>query len=176
MRFLLFALLAGCILVPAGHRPKAAEVTGTSIQFTVRNAGIPLTGTMKCTHASIHFDPASLATSTIEAVADPSTLHTGIAMRDHHLRKADYFNVIKYPTIKLRSLGFISKGKKKFTGRFELTIKDIVREVLVPLYLEKTEAGNTLAGDFEINRLDFQLGEPSSVLEERVRIEIKGLI
>ena len=94
-----------------------------SILFSVKNAGFTVEGHLQLQSAEIEFDPTNLRRSYIYATADPSSIKTGIGIRDKHLRRSDYLDVGRYPDMKLRSKDFKRKGRNNFTGRFDLTIK-----------------------------------------------------
>jgi polyisoprenoid-binding protein YceI len=72
-------------------------------------------------------DPASpSAAVTIQA----SSITTGSADRDAHLRSSDFFEVDKYPTLEFRSTGFIPTGDPStwiLVG--DLTIRDVTKAV-----------------------------------------------
>jgi polyisoprenoid-binding protein YceI len=145
------------------------------IEFTILNAGFEVTGAIDSVEAEINFDPADLGNSTIVAKALSSTLKTGLAIRDNHLLKKDYFDARNYPMIVARSKGF-SKRKNGFQGTFDLTIKNITKEVIITFVQIRQGSGTRYIGKFEINRLDFGIGEPSTVLGEDVKVEIDMLV
>lgn len=151
----------------------AFRITGTeySVKFIVANAGFDVEGTMKINSAQIDFDPNNLHKSQVRISADPSSVKTGIGVRDKHLLRSDYFDTEHYPEILIQSKGFVKTGEDKFEGRFDLTIKSITKEVTIPF--SRNKKGDTIAYDakFEINRLDFKIGEESLTLSETVRIE-----
>ncbi len=143
------------------------ERANSSITFRIVNAGIDVNGTLKGINSEIKFIPEELNTSYINATAQVSTINTGIPIRDTHLKRSDYFDAVKYPLIQLRSKQIQKKGRNQFKGIFELTIKNITKEITIPISLKQN---NTQTGwkSFSINRLDFQLGEESSILDSHV--------
>ena len=147
-----------------------------AVKFNIRNAGLDVTGTIDSVTAEIKFDPECLSQSTIVATADPATIRTGIAIRDRHLKRSDYFDIAHYPLIQLRSIKFQYVGKNKFNGQFHLTIKNITQTVTIPFMLTQNGNATVYKGRFEINRLDYYLGEMSSILGEKVSIELKAEI
>ena len=73
------------------------RVLQCAVKFNIHNAGLEVTGTIDSVTAEIKFDPKSLSQSTIVATADPATIRTGIAIRDKHLKRSDYFDIAHYP-------------------------------------------------------------------------------
>jgi polyisoprenoid-binding protein YceI len=140
------------------------------VKFSVHNAGIEITGTVGVATAQIKFDSNEPNPNTISATADPCTIQTGIAIRDKHLKRSDYFNVEKYNVITLTSKSIRKVGKNRFKGVFNLTIKGITKSVIIPFNLTHEDKFIIYRGEFEINRLDFNLGEESLILDKNVKI------
>ncbi|AYB31623.1 YceI family protein [Chryseolinea soli] len=147
--------------------------TLVNISFTTTNAGITVSGTLDG-HAEINFNPVDLQNSTVRATASPATVRTGINIRDKHLQKEDFFNTAQYSLMVLQSKQFRKTGHQRFTGEFDLTIKSITRPVT--LVFSRVLEKNVIRyeGHFEINRLDFFLGEKSMVLDDVVRINLEA--
>ena len=57
-----------------------------------------------------------------------------------------------------------------------MTIKNITQTVTIPFMLTQNGNATVYKGRFEINRLDYYLGEMSSILGEKVSIELKAEI
>lgn len=77
-----------------------------------------------------------LSDSTIEVTIDPTSITTGAADRDDHLRSADFFEVQTHPEMKFVSTEIIRNGDDwRVTG--DLTIRDTTR----PVSLEVTHEG-----------------------------------
>jgi polyisoprenoid-binding protein YceI len=102
--------------------------------------------------------------SSVEAVIDAASVHSGDAQRDEHLRSADFFEVENYPSITFRSTGVEHHGNGEFTLHGDLTVRDVTKPVeLEGEYLgtEDSPFGDTRAGfsaATEINRKDWGLG------------------
>jgi polyisoprenoid-binding protein YceI len=154
-----------------GAQNKPPTTARSLVSFSVLNAGSEVQGTMEILNADIHFNPKDLDHCTISASADPTTINTGISIRDTHLKRSDYFNVEKYAEVRLKSTGFRKAGRR-FIGYFDLTIKGITRPVII--YFTCTLNNNFLLfkGTFDINRLDYDLGEKSIILGEHVKVQI----
>ena len=143
------------------------------VTFSIVNAGIDVTGSIDSVSVTSNLDLDNLAQSTIVASADPTTIRTGIAIRDRHLVRSDYFDVATYPTIQIRSTALRRTGQRSFVGQFDLTIKGITRSVTIPFTLKRERGMTHYSGSFTINRLDFSLGEESFVLGDTVIIHIR---
>jgi len=102
--------------------------------------------------------------SSIEAKLDVSTLHTGDAQRDGHLKSADFLHAEKYPTITFRSTKVQAKGPEEYAVTGDLTIHGVTRPVTLavegPTQPHKDPWGNTrigLSATTKIDRKEFGL-------------------
>jgi polyisoprenoid-binding protein YceI len=150
----------------------AATVTRSNIKFQIKNLGINTGGIIGGVKATIQFNPAQLAASSIDATADVATINTDNDERDTHLRSADFFDVQRYPHITMKSVSFKRKSGANYVGRFNVTIKDKTKQLDVPFTY--TENGNTatIVGTVKLNRLDFGVGGSSLVLSNDVTATI----
>ncbi|MFD0751128.1 YceI family protein [Mucilaginibacter calamicampi] len=158
--------------VGLGFAQGGSTVTRSGIKFQIKNLGINTGGTIGGVKATIHFNPAQLETSSIEATADVATINTDNDERDTHLKSADFFEVQRYPHITMKSVSFKHKSGANYVGRFNVTIKDKTKPFDVPFTY--TENGNTAAitGTLKLNRLDFGVGSSSLVLSNDVTATI----
>src|SRR5580698_10550886 len=94
----------------------------SGINFSVRHMVVSkVRGRFAKFTGNIALDENDLARSAVEATIDASSIDTGTAQRDDHLRSADFFDVEHFPQIRFRRL----------TG--ELTIRDVSREIALDL-------------------------------------------
>jgi polyisoprenoid-binding protein YceI len=147
-------------------------VNKSTITFQIKNLGINTGGAISGIQTNIHFNAAQLSTSIIEATADVSTINTDNDKRDEHLRSDEFFDVARYPKITMRSVSFRQKSGNTYVGRFDVTIKNKVKQFDIPFTY--TETGNTalVKGSFKLNRLDFGVGGSSMVLSNDVTVNI----
>jgi polyisoprenoid-binding protein YceI len=109
----------------------AIDPAHSEISFKVKHLMITnVKGVFKDFSASVTTTDNSFVTSDIEFTMHPSSVDTGVADRDNHLRSADFFDVEKYDRISF-------SGKKAEKGDDEnnyvlygdLTIKDVTKPV-----------------------------------------------
>jgi polyisoprenoid-binding protein YceI len=148
------------------------DVKSYSITFKIKNGGLNIGGSLKGLQASIRFDKDFLAPSSIEASVEVATLDTKIGLRDKHLMKEEYFDVEKYPQMKLKSIS-LSKGKEgQFVGRFLLTIKNVSKEISIPFEFQRLDRGGNaqFKTQFTINRRDYAVGGKSWTMSDEVDV------
>lgn len=104
----------------------------TFISFKARHMGlIDVPGFFRDFSGSINYDAKDVTRSTVEFTAKASSIDTGVAARDNHLRSADFFEVEKYPEITFRSTSVAKQGDKwVVTGTFAM--KGVTKTISFP--------------------------------------------
>jgi polyisoprenoid-binding protein YceI len=99
--------------------------------------------------------------SSVSATVDLSSIDTGNADRDAHIRSADFFDVDQYPTLSFRSTGVRADGDD-FLVDGELTLHGVTRPVTLGLevngFQHASPFGDVRAGfsaSAEISRKDY---------------------
>lgn len=69
---------------------QAIHSSKSSVQFSIKNAGLTVDGTFDEIHGTIQFDEQQLASSSFKVKIPVKSLNTGIEMRDKHLKKDDF--------------------------------------------------------------------------------------
>jgi polyisoprenoid-binding protein YceI len=110
------------------------DTVHSGINFSVRHMVVSkVRGRFAKFSGTIALDENDLARSVVEATIDASSIDTGTAQRDEHLRSADFFDVEHFPQIRFRSTGIEKVGTERETERYrltgQLTIRDVSREI-----------------------------------------------
>ncbi|MCS6915418.1 MAG: YceI family protein [Myxococcales bacterium] len=157
----------------------------SGIHFSVRHMVVAkVRGQFSRWSATIVAEDGDLARAQVEAVIDASSIETGIADRDAHLKSPDFLDVANYPELTFKSKRVESLGGGRFLVLGDLTIRGVTREVALDVEHGgriKDPWGNERAGFMartSIDRKDFGL-RWNQVLEaggllvgDRVDIEI----
>lgn len=148
-------------------------ITQSKITFQIKNLGINTSGSIGGLQAVVQFDPAHLNTSLIDATADVNTIDTDNDTRDTHLKSEEFFDVVHFPKITMKSVSFKHKNGDNYIGQFNLVMKDRTRQFDVPFTY--TETGNTAAfkGTLKLDRTDFGVGSKSMILSSDVTVIIE---
>jgi polyisoprenoid-binding protein YceI len=166
-------LLLFPILFNAAMAQVKQSVVKSSVIFHIKNLGFNVDGNLGGLQADILFDPANVASSKIDASVETKTINTDNEGRDKHLKKDDYFDVEKYPKIRIKSVSLKHKGGENFMGMFDVTIKDKTKQIEIPF--KYTEAGKaaTFTAKFKLNRVDFGVGGKSMILSDELTVDIQ---
>ncbi|ADG75623.1 YceI family protein [Cellulomonas flavigena DSM 20109] len=155
----------------------------TEASFTVRHAGISkVRGTVAVTSGTLTVGD-DLESSSVTVTLDPSTVSTGDANRDGHLKSNDFFDVETFGEWTFTSTAVRASGDGHVVVG-DLTIHGVTREVELAAQFNGTAVdpfGNTRAGfeaELTISRKDFGLTwnaalEAGGVLvADKVRIDL----
>jgi len=122
--------------------------------------------------------------SHVEVEIDVTTLDTGNAQRDDHLRSPDFFHAEKHPTITFRSTKVEPGRSGTWAVTGDLTVRDVTRPVTLDVDFEGANASPigdqriAFSAGTEVNREDWGLTwnvalETGGVLVgKKVRIEL----
>jgi polyisoprenoid-binding protein YceI len=104
----------------------------SSAKFSVRHMMVTwVHGQFSNLKGSLRFDPLNVAASAIEVEIDASTLYTGEAKRDNHLKSPDFLGVEKFPKITFKSTRVEQAGLDHAWVHGELTLHGVTRPVLL---------------------------------------------
>lgn len=167
---LFFAALLMCGFATAQNQ--SWKVTSSRVSFKIKNAGLTVDGSFQGLEATIEFDPAKGFGNKIEASVDVKTINTSINARDNHLKKEEYFDAEKFPKITMKSSSFSKEADGRFKGFFSVTIKGTTKTVPVIFTFTETNGKATFSGTFQLNRLDYKVGESSWVMSDNVNVTL----
>ncbi|MBP6455492.1 MAG: YceI family protein [Chitinophagaceae bacterium] len=154
-----------------------SKVQSSSINFTIKNAGLKVNGKFTEIEVKANFDDLNLAKSSIVGFAKASSISTGIGLRDSHLKeKEEFFNVKKYPTLELKSVSFKEISKGKYESLFDLTIKGITKRIKIEMISKELNGVVTLESKFIINRNSWNIGGDSFTMGDMVTVNLKTQI
>ncbi|MCZ4515072.1 YceI family protein [Streptomyces sp. ActVer] len=153
----------GTELPPPG--PWTVDPAHSSVGAVAQHLGISsVHGRFTEFAGSIDIAPDEVAKSRVEAVISAASIDTGNAMRDGHLKSADFLDVERHPQITYVSTGLTpAAGTDRWTVHGELTMHGVVRPVDLDLAYLGTGAdpwGGTRAAfraTTELRREDFAM-------------------
>jgi polyisoprenoid-binding protein YceI len=173
MKYLLtiFLSLFTILLSAQSLRPIDNE---SEISFTINNFGLSTKGSLSGLTGSIIWNQADVKTASFNVSIASKTINTDNRLRDDHLKKLDYFNVEKFPTINIQS-NQIKVGSKpgEFNMDATLTIKGVLKNINFPFSVINQNNKQIFSANFEINRRDFGIGGGSISLSNTVKISLK---
>jgi len=178
-------IAAGAGLAQAQTSTWKIDPAHSEADFSIRHMGISnVHGHFGGVNGTLILDEKDLAKSTVNATIDTTTVDTGTAQRDTHLKSPDFFDVAKYPT-----MTFVSKklteegGAKKLTG--DLTLHGVTKSVTLDLEGPSKEQADpygktrrAFSATTTIHRQDFglvwgkNLASGDAVIGDDVKVEL----
>jgi polyisoprenoid-binding protein YceI len=154
--------------IPAGDYK--IDPAHSTIAFLVRHYEINwVEGRFKDFDGTIHFDDADITKSSADFTAKIESIDTGVAARDQHLRKDDFFDAAKYPQMTFKSTRVERKGKNGYVLHGDFTLRGVTKPVAIPFTIAgaiKDSRGNTRFGieaHTKINRRDYGMNYGSTL-------------
>lgn len=165
------ALLLAFVVLGQTYSPTD---NGSKVKFVIKNFGINTGGTFDGLKGSISFDPANLSTASFNVTVDAASVDTDMDARDKHLRKAEYFDVEKYPTISFKSSKITKTNKEGYLYMFgTITIKGVSKEISFPFTQVAKDGGILFDGEFKLNRRDFGVGGKSFSMADELNVQLQ---
>jgi polyisoprenoid-binding protein YceI len=163
--FIAIVLLFAAISAQQSDTAKQYRIDNnhSTIGFSVPIMGGLSTVTGKFTDFTINLmnDEKDITKSSVAVTIKTTSISTGIAARDNHLRTADFFDVEKYPEITFTSKSIRKKGKG-FVAAGTFTMHGTSREIELPFTITGTEKDATgkkmnvgYAAHLTLNRREF---------------------
>ena len=139
------------------------DPTHSQAEFTVRHMFTKVRGHIVVASGIVNADESDPTKTVIVARLDPSTVNTGVPVRDDHLRSVDFFDVKQYPEIVFQSTAISQTAKDHYAVIGMLSLHGVERPVT--LYARAAgdgidPFGNRRAGvsaRTTLNRKDFGL-------------------
>src|SRR5690348_1814141 len=151
---------------PGGRTSYQIDPAASRVEFTIGKRHffvrhLLVTGRFNDVQGTISLDEDEPANTRAEVTIGAASVDTRMGKRDKHLRKADFFDVERYPhlTYVSRRIETIDRATGRYRVVGDLTIRGVTREVaLDATYVPDTGAGPrrimlTLTGG--LNRRDF---------------------
>ncbi len=154
----------------------------SGVEFQIKHLGVStVRGNFSGVTGTVVWDEKNVSASHVDAVIDATTITTGQAKRDEHLKSPDFFDVAKYPTLKFHSTSVKRAGDGKLQVIGDLTLggqtKPVTLDVDGPAAPQKGMGGKTVSGfsaTGTIKRTDFNFGQKyaAPMLSDEVKFTI----
>jgi polyisoprenoid-binding protein YceI len=156
------------------------------IGFKVTHMGlIDVPGYFRDFTGVVNFDARDITRSTVEFSAKVTSVDTGVAARDNHLRTADFFEVEKYPDLTFKSTKVEKKGDSwMLTGDF--TLKGVTKSITFPFKItgwlpadQRSGGKMGIVAQTTINRRDYGVNYGNTLpggiaaLSDNVKIDLQ---
>lgn len=160
----------------------AFEPAHTHIAFSVRHLGLTSTpGIFRQFAAQVHFDGHAIEAGGVTFEVDVASIDTALAIRDEHLRGADWFHVQAHPKAVFASRAVRRVADARYVIEGELTLRGIT----LPVDFQAELTGRAtnpwtqapvlgFAADAVISRSAYGMGAFPGALSDQVRLRIEA--
>jgi polyisoprenoid-binding protein YceI len=105
----------------------------SATEFSIRHMGLSnVHGRFAVTGGQITLDPADPGKASVNATIDVTSIDTGVAQRDNHLKSPDFFDAAKYPTMTFVSKS-VAKTAEGYSITGDLTMHGVTRPVVLAM-------------------------------------------
>ena len=184
MRALRLLVLAG--LIGAAATAQAAPVTykmdpgHTMVLFSWNHFGYSNpTANLGLGDGTLVFDDKDASKSSVEVTLPLANLDTHVSALDEHLKKPDFLDAGKYPTITFKSTSVQAAGGNKYKVTGDLTVHGVTKPVVLDATLNKSGEHPMMKvptvgfdATATIKRSDFGVGAYVPNVSDEIKIHI----
>ncbi len=184
MRALRYLVLAG--LIGAAATVQAAPVTykldptHTNVLFSWNHFGFSNpTANLGLSEGTLVFDEKDASKSSVEVTLPLANLDTHVTKLDEHLKKPDFFDADKFPTVTFKSTKVQSLGGGKYKVTGDLTVHGVTKPVVLDAKLNKSGEHPMLKvqtvgfdATATVKRSDFGMGAYVPNVSDEIKIRI----
>lgn len=155
-----YQLLSLAFLFLVGSAFMVVEVQAWKIapDFFVGFESKDPSGIFKEFEGEIKFSKENPEKSSFNLTIPVKSISTGNAVKNKKSLSGDWFDEKNYPAILYKSSS-VQKTDKGYLIIGQLTIKGVSKMYKIPLTFEQISSGAIFSGKFDVNRIDFKVGE-----------------
>jgi polyisoprenoid-binding protein YceI len=174
--FLKTTLLFLLIITSYSVFAQTSKVISGSTKFSVKFVLGTCDGSFAGPTGEVVFNEKNPESASFDLKIVANTFKTNNNSRDKDMKSEKYFYVEKYPNIHFKS-SKVEKKNGKYQAAGTLTIRDVSKTVTLPFEAKKNADGSyLLTSTFEINRLDYKIGEKDWKLKDIVTVNLQATI
>ena len=156
-----FAVAALLLSGPAAASDWKVVAAKSRLGFEGIAAGVSFKGRFKRWQARISFDAAEAGRGRAVVTVNMASAETGDAQKDAALPGREWFDAKMFPTATFEVRSFRAKGGTSYEALATLRIRNVKKDVVVPMTIEVE--GDTLhaSGRLDLERTDYDVGQGS---------------
>jgi len=176
MRTRLLPALWLTLAMAGGVSAQTSKIVSGSTKFSVKFILGTCNGTFDAPRGEAVFNEKNPENASFDLKIAASTFKTNNNSRDKDMKSDKYFWVEKYPDIRFKSSKVEKKGDK-YQATGTLTMRDVAKNVTLPFDAARNADGTySLTSTFEVNRLDYRIGEKDWKLKDIVTVTLQATI
>lgn len=137
-------------------RSYSIDVAGSKIGFVVKTRLMEVDAVFTSWTGKLSMNPTKLNTLSLTLNVLSTSIDAGSGLKDKEIKGKNFFDVEKYPKIKLVSKQVTSAGSGQCQTQASFTLRGITKTVTIPLTVQMDGSGQgTLKGEYTIDRKDY---------------------
>lgn len=165
----LIAGMAGLSIVASSSLAVAQD--WKTDQYSIEFAAGSAAAVFRKLTAVIHFDGTNLAASSCNLRIYVSSISSGNALIDEHLKSEEWFDAARYPVI-----NYVANKVTKTPGGYQATgnlaMHGVTKQVVIPFSFQPKDTGGVFMSSFNVNRDDFGVGQPGGEVPDIVKVNV----
>lgn len=117
----------------AANETYTIDAAHSFANFSIRHVVSKTTGTFNDVTGVVNLDPSNLATASVRATINVSSVNTGFAKRDEHIKADKYLDVAKYTQIQFESTKVVPASQTQAVMKGNLTMHGVTKPVEIPV-------------------------------------------
>jgi polyisoprenoid-binding protein YceI len=131
----------------------------SEVRFTTRQMGVPVAGYFTKFSAQLALDPKKPEAGKVTIWIDTASMSFGARETEEEAARPVWIDSRKYPQATFRSTAIKPQGGGRYDVVGQLEMKGRAREIIVPVTVVPQGDVAVASGQFNINRLEFGIGE-----------------
>lgn len=166
---LLGFLLFGFLVVQAQEK----ALSTLMVSFRIKNAGIGVDGSFVKATGYADLQQGNPAASHFLGEVEVASIETGIGLRNQHLLKPEYFDVGRFPVLRMQSVE-VQWVQGKYLVSWDLSMKGQTRRVQSEVDVIRQADAVLLQTEMTINRRDWKIGGSSLIMADQVKVTVQA--
>lgn len=139
--------------------------------YSIKFSGSGATGIFKELKGQVVFDEHNLPAAKFDVTIPVSSINTGNGLKNTHAKGSKWFDASKYPVIHFTS-SKVTKTATGYDAQGELEIHGVKKPFTIPFTFAKNGNGGTFTGNFDVNRVDFGIGEAGGRVDDVFKLQV----
>ena len=135
------------------------DFASSSVKFAFKQMGASIEGQFQSFESQITFDPNAPLAASVQTIIDVASADSRNPQRDAGIVGKDWFDKDRFPKAVFTSKAFEPTGQNSFDVKGTLEIRNIAKDIVLPMQIDIEGRRATAVGEIELDRRDFGLGQ-----------------
>jgi polyisoprenoid-binding protein YceI len=171
MKKAIYPLAAALVLLASAFTFISSQHWKISEGYSIKFSGAGANGIFKDLKGQVEFDEQHPATAKFDVTIQVNSINTGNGLKNTHAKGGKWFEASKYPTIRFVSSS-VTKTATGYDAKGELEMHGVKKPFTIPFTFSSNGNSGTFTGNFEVNRVDFGIGEAGGKVDDIFKLQV----